>query len=161
MSATRLRLRLAFALLIGFALHAAFSHSLRIGDARPNLALCVLLIACLFVGPNTGAAFGFLTGLLEGAYVAIHVGSFIVSRSLAGFAVGALEARIFRRNPFVAVLIVLLGTALTEGAFFLFAPQRQVVPWAVRTLYESLYNAALALPLYLLLRRFVPLRQAV
>jgi len=161
MSVGQQHARLIAILLAGFVFHAAFGRSLRVGAAMPNLALCVLLVVCLFVGTNTGAALGFLTGLLEGAYAALYLGSFLVSRSLIGFAVGALEERIFRRNPSVAVAIVLLGTAATEGCFFLFAPQPNVPAWAFRTLYESLYNAALALPLYLLVRRLIRTRKAV
>src|SRR5579862_3652586 len=115
MSASRRSMRLTLALLIAFVLHVAFDNVLRIGAAVPNLTTTTLLIACLFLGPNEGAALGFLTGLLEGAFVSQDVGSFLVTRSLAGFSVGVLEDRLFRDNLFVAVLTVLVGSALTEG----------------------------------------------
>src|SRR5437870_236446 len=111
--------RLVIALLLAFALDKAFGDLLTIRQARPNLVLCTLLIGCLYVGSNSGAALGFLAGLLEASYAAVYIGSFLVSRSLAGFAVGILEERLYRDSPIIALLAVALGTPLVEGCFFL------------------------------------------
>lgn len=149
------RVRLVIALFVGFAFQVAFSHTLRIRDIAPHIALTTLLVECLFVGPNTGAVLGFALGLLEGSYASRYLGSFLVTRSLAGFAVGAMEERVFRDNPVVAIATVLIGSVLVEGCFFLFVPQTPVLPWARYTLYQVLYNAVLALPLYFLLRHLL------
>lgn len=152
------RARLAIALFIGFALQVALSNALRIRGIAPHIALTTLLVECLFVGPNTGAVLGFALGLLEGSYASRYLGSFLVTRSLAGFAVGTMEERIFRDNPVVAVATALIGSVLVEGCFFLFVPQTPVLRWARHMLYQALYNAALALPLYFLLRHFLQRR---
>jgi rod shape-determining protein MreD len=155
MNAGRRRVRLTLFVLAAFVLHAAFGSALQIRAARPNLALTALLVASLFTDAGTGAALGFLVGLLEAAYSAFFVGSLLVTRSLAGWVVGALEARIFRDSPLVAVATALTGTFLVEGCFFLFAPQANVLRWLLRVVCQSLYNAALALPLFYVLRRLM------
>lgn len=144
----------AAVVLIGlFTLHAAFASSLCYRDWRPNLALTGLFLAALFAGPNAGAVMGFCTGLMEASFVCDDVGSFIVTRTLAGFAVGALEDRIYRDNIFVALVIVLQGTLLVHGCFFLVAPQPHALLYATRAAEECLYNGALAIPLFYLIRR--------
>jgi rod shape-determining protein MreD len=149
------RARLLVVLFLGFVCQAAFGHALGIRDVTPHIAMTMLLLECLFVGPNTGAALGFALGLLEGAYASRYVGSLLVTRSLVGFMVGAMEERIFRDNPAVGVVTVFVGSVLVEGCFFLFVPRIPVLPWAKFVFYQALYNAALALPLYFLLRRFL------
>ena len=66
-----------------------------------------------------GVLYASLSGPPHGGF-----GSLIVSRTLVGFAVGWLEERIERDNPFLAVALVTAGTALADCLFFLFAPQR-------------------------------------
>ena len=153
MNRSRLRIRLVLVLLVAFVLQAAYGSALAIHEARPNLSLTTLLIVCLFADAPTGALLGFLMGLLEAAYTERYVGSFLVTRSLAGWAVGVLDETIFRDNLLVTLLTAPVGTLLVEGCFFLFAPQPHVLRWADRTLLQALYNGLLALPLYLVLRR--------
>lgn len=155
MNQSRRRLLLVCILVAAFVLHTALADDLMIGAARPNLGLACLLIECLWVGPNTGAALGLILGLLEAAYAGQLVGSLIVCRSAAGFAVGALENHIYRDNAIVASLTVLLGTAFSEGLLYLFAPQPAFAGWANRTIGQAAFNALLALPAYFLLRRFL------
>jgi len=142
-------------LLAAFVVHAAFDARMEIWGVRPNLGLCVMLLGALFGGPNAGALSGFTLGLLEASFASLYLGSFIVSRTLAGFLVGALDERIFRSSFSVALTVVTIGTAAVEGMFFLFAPQPHVTRWLIRTLGECGYNAALAIPLFLLIRRAV------
>src|SRR5438093_489256 len=106
------RALLVVTLILAFILHAAFSSSMQVRFARPNIALTTLLVECLFVGPNTAAVLGFILGLLEAAYAARYVGSLIVSRAIVGFSGGILEDRIYRDNVFVAVGVVALGTLI-------------------------------------------------
>lgn len=145
-------------LLAAFCANLALASDLQIRQARPNPAIATLLVECLFVDGNTGAILGFMLGLLEGSYTATYLGSTIVSRSLGGFAVGFLEERIFRDNAMVALGIGICGTMLIEVSFYLFAPQPHLLRWAGRALGESVYNGALCLPMYLILRRIMPRR---
>lgn len=144
----RVTLRLIVAILIAFVFHAAYDSEISIGAARPSISLTVLLIASLFATAETGAWIGFLTGILESAYSAQFVGSYIVTRTLAGFLVGLLEERIFRDNLFVAVATVCSGTFFVEMCFFVFAPQPHPVQWFKLTALQAVYNSLLAIPIY-------------
>jgi rod shape-determining protein MreD len=146
------RSALALIVLAGFVLNAALGPSLVIRGVAPHLGLSALLLACLFTSARTGAALGFLLGLLEASFTPLYVGSLLTCRLVVGFAVGALEERVFRDNLLVAIAIVFLGTLMGEGLFFLFVPQPAVGRWAVSTLGEAGYNAILAPPLYWLIR---------
>jgi len=155
MSRRSQRLVMAGLLLAGFVLQAAFASDVRMGAAQPEPALCVLVLECLYVGPRTGAWLGFGLGLLEAAYAARVVGSFIVTRTLAGFAVGALEDRVFRDSLPFSVIAVAVTTLLVEAAFFVFVPPRDALAWLGRVGGATAYNSALALPLYFIVRRCV------
>ena len=155
MSAAVRQVILAGMIFVAFVVQTSISGSAVILGAKPNLGLCMLLTGCLFVDANGGAALGFFLGLLEGSFVSFYVGSFIVTRTLAGYSVGLLEQRIYRENILVALSTVLIGTAMVELCFFLFAPQAQVTRWAIRASGESLCNGALAIPLFFVVRRVV------
>jgi rod shape-determining protein MreD len=133
-----------------------YADSLRIHGARPDFLIVVTVLGAMFCDANGGAALGFFAGLLHASFAAPPLagfGSLIVSRVLVGFGVGWLEERIFRDNVLIAVALVALGTLLVEGLFFLFAPQQHILHWARSVGFTTLYNAVLAVPLYLLVRR--------
>jgi rod shape-determining protein MreD len=147
------RLPVILFLLAAFVVHCALAGDMAIRGARPDIALTSLLVCCLFVDSSTGAALGFLVGLLEASYADQFVGSIIVSRTLTGMLLGALEERVFRDNVFMAIAAAVLGTVATETLFFLFAPQPHALRWFIRTGEASLYNGALSIPIYLVARR--------
>jgi cell shape-determining protein MreD len=150
---TALRIRLVVLLLAAFAIHHALGGDIAIRGARPNLALTALLVSGLFVDAATGAWMGAMVGLLEAAYLDRYVGSVIVSRIIPGFALGALEERIFRDHVLIAIAAAVAGTFVTEGLFYLFAPQPHALRWLIRTASSSLYNGVLAIPVYLVIHR--------
>jgi rod shape-determining protein MreD len=148
--------RLVSALLLAFALHAAFGGHLIIGLARPNISLTALLTACLFVNTETGTLLGFMIGLLEASFAARTIGSYIVSRTLAGFLVGLLEERVFRDTVFVATATAFVGTLVVDTIFFAFAPQPNALRLFTGTLLQAVCNAILAIPMYLFFKKILP-----
>ncbi len=151
-------LRLALLLLIAACLQGAFADAMQIGGAKPDLLLATALTGALFCDANGAAALGFFAGLLLACLAAPPHGGFgslIVSRTLVAFGVGWLEERIFRDSALFALALVAAGTALAEGLFFLFAPQSALLHWARALGSTTLYNAILAIPLYLLIRRLL------
>src|SRR5947207_14768318 len=123
MTARRTWIALGLFVLAAFGVHLAHVADLQVYSARPNLSIMALLVGCLFLDAGSGAALGFLCGALEASYTGIYIGSILVSRSIVGFGLGALEERIFRDNLLVAMLLTLLGTLAIEALFFIFAPQ--------------------------------------
>lgn len=161
--ATRRAAALTLAVFLAAIVQATYADAVHIRGARPDVLTATALICALFCDANGGAGVGFVAGVL---YASLSgpprggFGSIIVSRTLVGFAVGWLEERIERDNPFLAVALVTAGTLLADCLFFLFAPQRgQIAHWARGMMLTTLYNAVLAYPLYLLIRRMVGGRQ--
>ena len=150
--------KLAFALFVAALLQSVCADAMGIRGAHPDLLTATAIVGALFCDANGGAALGFFAGLLHACLVTPPFGGFgslIVSRTLVGFGVGWLEERIFRDNALLSLSLVTIGTALAEGLFFLFAPQRNILHWARALGLTTLYNPLLALPLYALLRRFL------
>lgn len=154
--------RLSVALLVAALVQFAFVDSIGIRGVRPDLLLATALLSAMFSEANGGAALGFFAGLIHACFAAPALGGFgslVVSRILVCFGVGWLEERIYRDNGLLAIVVVGLGTLLTEGVFFILAPQRHLIHWARAVGGTTLYNVFLAYPLYLLLRRWLgPLR---
>jgi len=139
-----------------------WADSMRIGGARPDFLVLTVILTSMFRDANTAAGLGFWGGMLTAAISApphAGFGSLIVSRTLVGFGVGWLEERVFRDNPLIAVGLAATATALAECLFFLFAPQHAVHHWARAMLQTTLYNTALAVPLYVLIRKLVGARR--
>ena len=155
-------LRLSAALLTAALAQFAFAPAIGVRGVRPDLLLATALLSAMFSEANGGAALGFCAGLVHACFAAPPLGGFgslLVSRTLVCFGVGWLEERIYRDNGLLAVVLVGLGTLLTEGVYFILAPQRHLVLWARSVGGTTLYNVILAYPLYLLLRRSLgPLR---
>ncbi len=159
--ATRI-VRLSSALLAAALIQLAFVGSIGIRGVHPDLLLATALLSAMFSDANGGAALGFFAGLIHASFAAPALGGFgslVVSRVLVCFGVGWLEERIYRDNGLLAVILVGVGTLLTEGVYFILSPQRHLVHWASSVVGTTLCNLILAYPLYLLLRRWLgPLR---
>lgn len=139
----------------GFVVHAAIGSYLTIGPSRPNLALTALLTASLFARANSASAFGLVTGLLEGAYTSINVGTFAVSRTIVAFAVGAMDERIFRESFTVELPVVIAGSLSADALFYLFAPQPAPGQFFICAILGCVYNAICSIPIFILLRRIL------
>ncbi len=154
--------RITVALCVAALVQLAFVSSIGSRGVKPDLLLATALISAMFSEANGGAVLGFFAGLIHACFAAPALGGFgslVVSRILVCFGIGWLEERIYRDNGLLAVVLVGLGTLLTEGIYFILAPQRHLVHWMRSVGGATLYNVILAYPLYLLLRRWLgPLR---
>jgi len=131
------------------------AHALSIHGAQPDLPLVALSCGSLLVGSARGAALGFWTGLLAASAFPQTYGSLFVSRILAGAFAGGFGRNLIRDNLVVPPLVVLAATVLGELLYVLMAPGlavHHVRRWAEQTGGEVVYNALLALPVYLFLR---------
>ena len=135
---------------------SVWADAMQIRGAKPDFLTATALLGALSCDANGGAALGFVAGLFSASLATPPHGGFggiIVSRTLVAATIGWLDERVFRDNALIAVALVAGGTALAEGLFFLIAPQPHVLHWAKSVLLTTMYNTALALPLYLLIRR--------
>lgn len=120
---------------------------------QPDFVFCVVITAALLSDAGTGSVLGLVGGLLTAALVGETVGTFLVSRTLAGFVAGWFSSRLFRTNAGVIVLSVLAASVTAETVYALAAPRVGLMPWLWSALIGTAYNVVLALPLTYLLRR--------
>jgi rod shape-determining protein MreD len=142
----------AISLIAAASIQGNLPSGMSLLGAKPDLVLVVLIAYSLAADPIVGAGIGFIAGLVHGAAVGLSLGSFIVTRTITGFLAGFATTRLFSENPVVPVFSAVWLTAVCEGLFLLANPRMALVPAARVTLGECIYNAALTLLLYWLLR---------
>jgi rod shape-determining protein MreD len=154
----RKALWLGISLLIAIILQAAFADKIKFFGLKPDLTLVVALTGAMFCEPNGASFLGFMAGLLHASFAAPAgggVGAIIVSRTLICFGIGLLGEHLYRDSLRIACLAVTVATLLTEIVFYVIAPQPLVAVWFRHAVGTAVYNALLAVPLYLLLRRTI------
>lgn len=146
----------ALVLVAAFTLDAGLGSRLSVFGVRPDLAVAALVPLALAVRAAAAAWLGLFAGILKGSFVPLALGSYAVSRCLAGWATGQLESRLFRDNMLVTMVAGAVASLIADGAFFLFAPQPQPAEYARLALVRALYTAVLVLPFALLARKLYP-----
>lgn len=156
---TRRGLWFTLLLLCAATVQSAWANSLTIRGAHPDFILTTAILCTLFCDANEGAAIGFSAGLLSACLASPPEGGFgslVVSRTLVGFGVGWLEERIYRESVLIAAALVIGGSVLAEGIFFVCDPRSlllHLLLWARIAGLGVLYNGILALPLYWIVKR--------
>lgn len=144
-------------LLAAFVLDMVLARRIEFLGVRPDLTMAALVPLALTVRRKGGAFLGLLAGALQGSCVSLYLGSFAVSRALAGWTVGLLEQRLFRDSLIVAAAAGLIGSLTADGAFYLFAPQPQSGLYWLVALGRAGWTALFVIPNALLVRRLLPL----
>ena len=141
-------------LFVAAALQGAFSARLYRWGGQPDFIFTVVMCAALLSDAGLGALLGLAGGLMTAALVGETVGTFLFSRTIAGFVAGALSARLFRANIGVIMLSIVAASAVAQILYILSAPQVGLMPWLRSTLVGAGWNALLAIPATIALRRF-------
>jgi hypothetical protein len=102
---------------------------------------------------------GFLVGWMEGAMIAQTLGSHLLSRTIAGFLIGWVPVWLERANPLMPILASIALVLTADSLLFLMAPRGDWLEWSLRLTGKFLYNGVLALPIYLVLKRWIPPEQ--
>ena len=145
----------AFLLWIAAILQGRVAHAISIRGAQPDFPLVVLSGSAILVGSVRGSLLGFWAGLLAAVSFPASYGSLFAGRICAGALAGSLGSSLIRSNLLVPPLVTLAATLLAEVLCLLMAPGPALHHprrWLIQTGSELLYNAALATPIYLLLR---------
>ena len=145
----------AFLIWIAAVLQGRVAHAVSIRGAQPDFPLVVLCGSAILVGSMRGSLLGFWAGLLMAVSLPAVYGSVFASRIAAGALAGSLGSSLIRTNLLVPPLVTLAANLMAEVVSALIAPSpalHQSHRWLVQTGSEILYNTALALPVYLLLR---------
>ena len=149
--------RLAVVLVVAVALQTAVAPHLRLLGANPDFALIAVVCVALIKGSETGAVFGFLTGMITAialmepfgvaAFVFVLIGYFAGRYAETADLPAGLAPLL---TVFVATLVANLLFALAQ---FLLGRQVPLGFFLGRVLVPSLvFNTLLAAPVYLLAR---------
>lgn len=86
----------------------------QLGGLRPNLPLCYIAIACLFLPPSTAALWGGLIGLLADLLAGHYLGLHVLSLALPAYGVAYGCRLVFRIRLSVAGAAVALFSLLSS-----------------------------------------------
>jgi rod shape-determining protein MreD len=151
-----MRALLALTIFGGGIASAALTPALRIADVVPDIPLIIVVLLALRRGPEFGCVGGFVTGLLQDAATGGLIGVQALTKSVIGFAIGALGGRLTVTQPLVQVPgLVLLSVAEGLARFAILqlfrfpAPFGELLTYVVlpQALYNGFLGAALVLAL--------------
>ena len=150
-------LRLAVVLLVAVLLQTAVAPHLRLLGAHPDFALIAVVCVALVRGSETGAVFGFLTGMLTAIALMEPFGLSAFVFVLIGYFAGRYAETADLPAGLAPLLTVFAATLVANVLFamaqFLLAREVPLGFFLGRVLVPSLvFNTLLAAPVYLLVR---------
>jgi rod shape-determining protein MreD len=149
--------RLAAVLVVAVALQTAVAPHLRLLGAHPDFALIAVVCVALVKGSETGAVFGFLTGMLTAIALMEPFGLSAFVFVLVGYFAGRYAETADLPAGLAPLLTVFAATLVANALFataqFLLAREVPLDFFLGRVLLPSLvFNTLLAAPAYLLVR---------
>jgi rod shape-determining protein MreD len=140
-------------LLIAAALQSVLAIHVSLLGGEPDFLLTLAAAAALLSDASAGALTGFGAGLVTASLIGQTMGTYLVSRTLACWMAGWTTARLYRGNAFVVIVGVFLASLISEAVYLLAAPRVGLGHGLKASLIGSVWNAVLAWPAMLLLRR--------
>jgi rod shape-determining protein MreD len=149
--------RLAVVLLVAVLLQTAVAPHLRLLGANPDFALIAVVCVALVKGSETGAVFGFLTGMFTAIALMEPFGLSAFVFVLIGYFAGRYAETAELPAGLAPLLTVFTATLVANVLFamaqFLLAREVPLGFFLGRVLVPSLvFNTLLAAPVYLLVR---------
>lgn len=145
-------------LILAAALNGALSHRVSLGWVHPDFLLVVAVALSMRGSTNAAAGIGFVAGMFHSSLWNEKMMALTLSRMFACIA----SVHLFQATPVSgagAAMVVTGGATLVAGVLYLFlGVPPNLVQWLVETLGGILYNAALAVPVYLLQERLTSRR---
>ena len=106
---------LAAVLVVAVLLQSTVLAELRLAGVRPDLLVLAVVAVAMASDATTGAAFGFVTGLVADLLFDLPVGVSALVYTATGFAVGAVRVYVTSHRPLVH--LVLVGAASLASAW--------------------------------------------
>ena len=133
------------------------SHRLAIAGIPPDFLLVVLGCLSICGTRRSGAVTGFFAGLIQGAISGANFAQYGLSRIVAGFLTGWLNALELEANAIVAFLAVVGTTLISQLLLMFLAPPSasRIFSFLLATMGSAVYNGVLAIPFFVLLKRIL------
>jgi rod shape-determining protein MreD len=147
-----------------FFVQSAIVPHISVMGAKPDIILIVASLYGFTYGPASGSLTGFIGGLLGDLLAGPHVGIGLLSKTIVGFFAGLVRRAVFLENMMLPMLAIFVATWLNEfiyvGFLFLLG---ETVPIKIVSLQvilpSAIYNALLAPFVYVLVHRFMVIRE--
>jgi len=111
------RVRLALLIVTLVVLQTAVFPQLRVFGAIPDLCLVATVAVAFEEGPQTGAIFGFISGLTVDLFLASPLGLSALANSVTGYAVGLFQSGFVRESRTMPMVLGFIG-GLVGGTIF-------------------------------------------
>ncbi|HWW55136.1 MAG TPA: rod shape-determining protein MreD [Acidimicrobiales bacterium] len=111
--------RLPLVVLATLIVHDAVLRGLRLDGVRPDFLLGLAVVAGLVGGPERGAVFGFVAGLVADLFLPTPLGLSALIFCLMGYTVGTLQTTFLPQGRASIPLTTLVASAAAEVLFAL------------------------------------------
>jgi len=152
------RLRLGLLILAVVVLQTTvFAAGLRVFGVMPDLGLVLTVAMAFSMGPERGAVFGFVTGLVVDLFLSTPLGVSALSFALVGYGAGIVQGGLLRPSrwtaPTMGALAGVAGGVLFVGISAVAGREELLSLTSVRIiLIASVYDALLAFAVFPLAR---------
>jgi rod shape-determining protein MreD len=126
------------------------------GGAHIDLLLLTTVSVGIILGWEYGAGYGLAAGLLTGFLAGTNVGSFAISRMIAGGSFGFFDKSFSGDNPMAPPLCAIGAVVLSNFIFLMMSPlDFSLMWWLQQTVARSISHAILIWPLHFLISRYI------
>ncbi|HMS56110.1 MAG TPA: rod shape-determining protein MreD [Fimbriimonadaceae bacterium] len=140
---------------IAAALQQALAPRISFLGARPDFPLLALALITMNVDRVPGLLCGFFIGLLQGALPTANLAHYIVSRTLTGYLVSASNQLRLHPSAPIVFATVALATVFGQTVWMFIAAPGNIGAFLGDTIGTAVVNGVLAMPLNVLLRKFL------
>jgi LytS/YehU family sensor histidine kinase len=148
--------RIWLLLLLATALQTTWFSGLQPGGSHVDLPLLTCTSISLLLGGGMGAAYGLGAGLAAGFCAGTNVGSFALSRLVAGGLFGLFDHGFSRDSALAPPLCAAGAVVLSNLVFLVMSPlDFTLVWWLAHTAARALSHAVLIWPVHLFIQRIV------
>lgn len=109
---------LTLAIFFSLILQTTVLPLLKIAGVMPDLLLVLVIFAALHYGLPAGWVVGLSVGLIQDFLNARYLGLGALSFFATSYIIGFLEDKVFKENPFVFLILVFLGSFISNIVFF-------------------------------------------
>lgn len=156
MTQERIPWRIWLVLIVVMALQTTWLARWQLFGAHLDLPLLSVVSTALWLGWETGMAYGLAAGLLMGFCADAYVGSFAFSRAVVGGAFGLMSSHFSRDNPLVPPLCAMGAVLMANLIFWIMSPTEFSVGWwAQHTASSMALHMLLIWPVHFVIGRLV------